>query len=130
MRFSTFAVVVAAMIVLVAPWLMATFDCAAYSTELLGIVFPATGSAPQARSIATIAEEAAQKHDLVAHARVHVSDPRVKNPAKPPDADNMIQDVRIEVSVERKLWLGRKRAAFVYEIALGGQGKANDWPEP
>ena len=129
MRFAWFAGIVAVMVLLVSPWLMASFDCASYSTELLGVIFPATGSAPRAETIATIAEDEAAKHGLVARAAVTVSDPRIKDPSKPKDPDNWIQDVHIEVNVQKRMLLGLvKRSHFAYDIALGGRGSANSWP--
>jgi hypothetical protein len=128
MRYLWFAGAAAVMALVVAPWLMATFDCASYSEDLLTVVHPATGSAPNAQQLAELAEQLAGKHDLVAHARVTVEDPRIDNPSKPDDPDNRVQDVRLEIDLEKKLPLFTKRSRTVYNLALGGKGSANAWP--
>jgi hypothetical protein len=129
MRFLGFAGVVAFMVVIVSPWLMATFDVASYSEDFLTSVHPATGSQPSAQAIAELAEKTAGKHGLAAQARVTVSDPRIVNPNKPDDPDNRVQDIHIEIDVQKNLMLGTKRAKHIYNLAMGGKGSANAWPE-
>jgi hypothetical protein len=128
MRFLWFAGAIAVMAGVVAPWLMATFDFAAYSEDFLTSVHPATGSTPSAEAIAELAEKTAAKHGLRATVRVNVSDPRILNPAKPDEPDNRIQDVHVEIDLEKKLLLGTKRGKTRYDLALGGKGSANSWP--
>lgn len=130
MRFLWFAGIVAVMAVVVAPWLMATFDCAAFSEDLLTNIHPATGSAPSAQVIAELAETTATRHGLVAQVQVTVSDPRIDDPGRPDGPNNRIQDVRLEVSLEKKLLVGTKRKRSAYNLAMGGKGSANSWPPP
>lgn len=131
MRILGFVGLAAVAALLVAPWLMATFDCAAYSQDFLGAVHPATGSQPQAQSIAELADDIAAKHGLVSHVRVTVSDPRIHDASKPDGPDNRIQDVRVEIELEKKLLVvGTKRNRTTYDFAMGGKGTANAWPLP
>jgi hypothetical protein len=130
MRSLWFAGAAAVMVVLVAPWLMATFDFASYDQDFLSAVHPATGSAPDAQQLAELAEQLATRHGIVAHAAVTVSDPRLDNPSKPDDPDNRVQDVVIDIALEKKLLVGSKRARNTYKLALGGKGSANSWPPP
>jgi hypothetical protein len=130
MRFLWFAGAVAIMVVIISPWAMATFDCASAGEDFMTSVHPNTGSTPSAQSIAELAERIATKHNLVPHVRVTVSAPRIDNPNKPDDPDNRIQDVHIEMDLERKLMVGTKHSRTRYDLAMGGKGTANEWPLP
>jgi hypothetical protein len=128
MRFLWFAGAVAIMVVIISPWAMATFDTMSYGEDFMTSVHPNTGSTPSAQSIAELAERTAAKHNLVSHVRVSVSAPRIDNPNKPDDPDNRIQDIHIEIELERKLMIGTKRSRTRYDLAMGGKGAANVWP--